>query len=132
MHPHSSLIVLSLQEPREGSNVLGYMKCFLGAHIPGPGEQGLHSLWGALGGNGHLEIPVGLRTSKRSRLGIPSHLRSGKLRDPSSLQSDRMLRWAFKEMNPLCHPYPLHTEMGSPIEGSLNHVTFSGLQQEWA
>lgn len=129
MHPHSSLIVLSLQEPREGSNVLGYLKCFLGAHIPGPGEQSLQGLWWALEGDGYLEIPCGAQTSKRYRLGIPSHLRPGKLKDPPSLQCDR---WAFKEMNPLYHPYPLHIEMGSPIEDSFNHVTFSGLQHVWA
>lgn len=36
--------------------------------------------------------------------------------DPSSPQCHTMRRRAFKDMNPLCHSCPWHTERGSPVE----------------
>lgn len=113
------------KSPGEGSNVFGYLKCFLGTHVPGPGEQHLRGLWCVLEGNSHPEIPCGAQNRNDIQTWgtlTPSIWHTQELFFP---QCDRSLRWAFKEMDLLYPPYPLHTEMGSPVD-PLNHITFPG------
>lgn len=110
------------KSPGEGSNVFGYLKCFLGTHVPGPGEQHLRGLWCVLEGNSHPEIPCGAQNRNDIQTWgtlTPSIWHTQELFFP---QCDRSLRWAFKEMDTLYPSYPLHTEMGSPVD-PLNHIT---------
>lgn len=89
------------KSPGEGSNVFGYLKCFLGTHVPGPGEQHLRGLWCALEGNSHPEIPCGAQNLNDIQTWgtlTPSIWHTQELFFP---QCDRSLRWAFKVMDPL-------------------------------